>query len=188
MESQKRMGNVIFGMMVSLDGFVADPTGEVARLYPEGRGRANTELEEAIATTGAVVMGRRTYQMGEPDSYAESYEFQVPIFVLTHTVPQQKPKQNARLRFTFVTDGVESAIAQAKKAAGEKNVTIVGGPTIARHCLSLGLIDELQLGIVPVLLGAGLRLFDQLDRQIELERVRMSEEASITYLHFRVIK
>lgn len=71
---------------------------------------------------------------------------------------------------------------------GEKNVTIVGGPTITRHCLSLGLIDELQLGIVPVLLGAGLRLFDQLDRQIELERVRMSEEASITYLHFRVIK
>ena len=63
---------------------------------------------------------------------------------------QPQPKQNARLRFTFVTDGVESAIAQAKKAAGEKNVTIVGGPTIARHCLSLGLIDELQLGIVPV--------------------------------------
>src|SRR6266576_3369031 len=151
MESQKRMGNVIFGMMVSLDGFVADRTGSVRRLYPEGSLGANTELEESIATTGAVVMGRRTYQMGEPDSYAESYEFQVPIFVLTHTVPQQKPKQNARLRFTFVADGVESAIAQAKKAAGEKNVTIVGGPTIARHCLSLGLIDELQLGIVPVL-------------------------------------
>jgi len=186
MESQKRMGNVIFGMMVSLDGFVADRTGSVRRLYPEGSLGANTELEEAIATTGAVVMGRRTYQMGEPDRYAQSYEFQVPIFVLTHTVP--KPKQNARLRFTFVTDGVESAIAQAKKAAGEKNVTIVGGPTIARRCLSLRLIDELQLGIVPVLLGAGLRLFDQLDRQIELERVRMSEEASITYLHFRVIK
>ena len=188
MESQKRMGNVIFGMMLSLDGFVADRTGSVRRLYPEGSLGANTELEESIATTGAVVMGRRTYQMGEPDSYAQSYEFQVPIFVLTHTVPKPQPKQNARLRFTFVTDGVESAIAQAKKAAGEKNVTIVGGPTIARHCLSLGLIDELQLGIVPVLLGAGLRLFDQLDRQIELERVRMSEEASITYLHFRVIK
>src|SRR6266581_7737112 len=135
----------------------------------KGGCRANTELEESIATTGAVVMGRRTYQMGEPDSYAQSYEFQVPIFVLTHTVPKPQPKQNARLRFTFVTDGVESAIAQAKKAAGEKNVTIVGGPTIARHCLSLGLID-------------------QLDRQIELERLRMSEEASITYLHFRVIK
>jgi dihydrofolate reductase len=83
---------------------------------------------------------------------------------------------------------VESAIAQAKKAAGEKNVTIGGGPTIACHCLSLELIDELHLGIVPVLLGVGLRLFDQLDRQIELERVRMSEEASITYLHLRVIK
>src|SRR5439155_7095670 len=87
-ESQKRMGNVIFGMMVSLDGFVADRTGSVRRLYPEGSLGANTELEESIATTGAVVMGRRTYQMGEPDSYAESYEFQVPIFVLTHTVPK----------------------------------------------------------------------------------------------------
>src|SRR5213078_590451 len=75
------MGNVIFGMMVSLDGFVADRTGSVRRLYPEGSLGANTELEESIATTGAVVMGRRTYQRGEPDSYAESYEFQVPIFV-----------------------------------------------------------------------------------------------------------
>src|SRR5438552_15668011 len=103
--------------------------------------------------------------MGEYDSSAQSYEFQVPIFVLTLTVPMRQPRENARLRFTYVTDGVESAIAQAKKAAGEKNVTIVGGPTIARHCLSLGLIDELQLGIVPVLLEAGLRLFDQLDRQ-----------------------
>ena len=123
------MGNVISGMMVSLDGFVADRTGSVRRLYPEGSLGANTELEESIATTGAVVMGRRTYQMGEPDSYAQSYEFQVPIFVLTHTVPKPQPKQNARLRFTFVTDGVESAIAQAKKAAGEKNVTIVGVST-----------------------------------------------------------
>src|SRR5207237_4590237 len=99
--------------------------------------------------------------------------------VMSSPVTNQKPKQNARLRFTFVTDGVESAIAQAKQAAGEKNVTLGGGPTIARHCLSLGLIDELQLGMVPVLLGAGLRLFDQLDLPVELERVRMSEEASI---------
>jgi dihydrofolate reductase len=90
------MGNVIFGMMVSLDGFVADRTGSVRRLYPEGSLGANTELEESIATTGAVVMGRRTYQMGEPDRYAQSYEFQVPIFVLTHTVPKPQPKQNAR--------------------------------------------------------------------------------------------
>jgi dihydrofolate reductase len=182
------MGNVIFGMMVSLDGYVADRTGSVRRLYPEGSLGANTLLEEAIATTGAVVMGRRIYQMGEPDSYADSYEFQVPIFVVTHTVPQQQPRQNARLRFTFVTDGVESAIAQARKAAREKNVVIVGGPTIARQRLSLGLIDELELGIVPVLLGAGLRMFDQLDQQIELEPIRVSEEASITYLRFRVIK
>lgn len=182
------MGNVLFGMMVSLDGFVADNTGSVRRLYPEGSLGANTVLEEAIATTGAVVMGRRTYEMGEPKSYADSYEFQVPIFVLRHTVPKPQPRQNDRLRFTFVTDGVESAIAQARKAAGEKNVVIVGGPTIARHCLSLGLIDELELGIVPVLLGAGLRMFDQLDQQIDLEPTKVSEEASLTYLRFRVIK
>src|SRR5947208_9570340 len=98
-------------------------------------------------------MGRRTYQMGEPDSYAQSYEFQVPIFVLTHTVPKPKPKQNARLRFTFVTDGVESAIAQAKEAAGERNVTIVGGRTIARHGLSLVIIVERQLYMLTVILG-----------------------------------
>lgn len=182
------MGNVLFGMMVSLDGFVADHTGSVSRLYPEGSLRESAVLEEAIATTGAVVMGRRTYEMGEPDSFADVYEFQVPIFVVTHAAPQHKPKQNDRLRFTFVTDGVESAIAQARKAAGEKNVVMVGGPTLARRCLSLGLIDELELGIVPVLLGSGLRMFDQLDRQIELERTRASEEASVTYLRFRVLK
>jgi len=182
------MGNVIFGMMVSLDGFVADRTGSVSRLYPEGSLSTSVVLEEAIATTGAVVMGRRTYEMGEPDSYADVYEFQVPIFVVTHAAPQHKPKQNDRLRFTFVTDGVENAIAQARKAAGEKNVVMVGGPTLAQRSLSLGLIDELELGIVPVLLGSGLRMFEQLDRQIELERTRMSEEASVTYLRFRVIK
>ena len=111
---------------------------------------------------------------------AGQYTDDVALAGQTYAAFVRSPHAHAVLR-SIKTD-------KAKKAAGEKNVTIVGGPTIARHCLSLGLIDELQLGIVPVLLGAGLRLFDQLDRQIELERVRMSEEASITYLHFRVIK
>ena len=96
------MGNVIFGMMVSLDGFVADRTGSVRRLYPEGSLGANTELEESIATTGAVVMGRRTYQMGEPDSYAESYEFQVPIFVKKTTVAILTEAKFATLWLSFL--------------------------------------------------------------------------------------
>jgi dihydrofolate reductase len=128
----------------------------VDQLYPYLPALRNTELlQEAVRTTGAVVMGKRTYAMGDPDAYAADYEFQVPIFVLTHAVPQQRPKENARLRFTFVTDGIESAIRQAKAAAGDRNVMTAGGTSTAQHCINTRLLDELQIGIVPVVLGGG---------------------------------
>ena len=84
----------------------------------------------------------------------------MPIFVLTHTPPAQLPKPDERLTFTFVTDGIESAIRQALAAAGDKDVTVVGGPSTVQQCLQHGLVDVLQIGIMPVLLGDGLRLFE----------------------------
>src|SRR6476659_1058480 len=111
------MGKVIGGMTHSLDGFVSDAHGDVGRLYPDLGELRNTEmLQEEIRTTGAVVLGRHSYNMGDPDSFADSYEYQVPIFVLTHHIPAKKPKENKKLSITFVTDGVESAIAKAKAA------------------------------------------------------------------------
>ncbi len=112
------MATVVGGMTLSLDGFVSDPDGNVSRLYPDLGELGQTEmLQEEIRTTGAVVMGRHSYDMGDPDSFADTYEFQVPIFVLTHHIPEKKPKETKRLSVTFVTDGVESAIAKAKAAA-----------------------------------------------------------------------
>ena len=98
--------------------------------------------------------------MGDPDSFVGNYEFQVPIFVLTHHPPSVAPKQDEHLTFTFVTDGVESAVAQAKAAARDKAVQVVGGVSIAQQLLDAGLVDELHVDIMPVFLGIGLRSFE----------------------------
>src|SRR3712207_4949960 len=115
------MGKVVLGMTISLDGFVNDRNGSVERLYPDLAALRETEiLQEAMRTTGAVVMGRRSYDMGQGDF--TGYEFQVPIFVLTHHVPEKPAKgENEYLKFHFVTDGVVSAIEKAKVAAGERD-------------------------------------------------------------------
>ncbi len=146
------MGNVIIGTTMSLDGFMNDRNGDVSRLYPDFEALHKTEmLQEEIRTTGAVVMGRRAYDMAEGD--LTGYEYQVPIFVLTHHVPAKGPKgENDRLTVTFVTGGIESAIAKAKAAAGDKQVTVVGGAQTAQQCLRAGLVDEIHMGIVPDLL------------------------------------
>jgi dihydrofolate reductase len=185
------MGKVVFGMMMSLDGFVNDRSGSVAHLYPDLAALVATEtMQESIRTTGAVVMGRRSFEMGDPDAYVGSYEFQVPIFVVTHHPPEKLPKQDENLTFTFVTDGVESAIRQAKAAAGDQDVTVIGGASIGRQLIEAGLIDEIEIGIMPVLLGDGLRLFDHLDIEPTLlERLKVIEDASgATYLKFRVAR
>ncbi len=154
------MGNVIVGATMSLDWFMSDRNGDVSRLYPDLAALRSTEmLQEEIQTTGAVVMGRRAYDMAEGD--VTDYEYQTPIFVLTHHVPEQVAKgQNDQLTITFITDGIASAIAQAKAAAGDKHVMVVGGANTAQQCLRAGLVDEIHIGIVPVLLGEGLRFFE----------------------------
>jgi dihydrofolate reductase len=127
----------------------------------EDADRASAQLADAIETTGAVLMGRRTFDAAEDtDLYAEHYEFQVPLFVVTHRPPTPPPKENDSLTFTFVTDGVESAVAQARAAAGDRDVTVVGGPDLITQLLVAGLVDVLELDVVPVLLGSGKRFLD----------------------------
>lgn len=182
------MGSVIVGMTMSLDGFVADRHGDVSRLYPDlGALRATEMLRESIRDTGAVVMGRRAFAMGDPDAYAGQYEYQVPIFVLTHTPPAKAPKQDAHLTFTFVTDGIDSAIRQALAAAGDKDVTVVGGASTVQQCLQHGLADVLQIGVMPVFLGDGLRLFDGAPA-VALEKFSVIETGPRTDLYFRIRK
>ncbi|HKF37459.1 MAG TPA: dihydrofolate reductase family protein, partial [Ktedonobacteraceae bacterium] len=113
-----------------------------------------------------------------------------PIFVLTHHVPARGPKgENDQLTVTFVTAGIERAIEQAQAAAGDKQVTVVGGAQTAQQCLRAGLVDEIHLGIVPVLFGEGLRFFEPLvDEQLALERTGVFESPTRTDLWFRMVK
>lgn len=183
------MAKVIVGAAISVDGFVADRNGDVSRLYPDLDALRKTDvLHEAMRRTGAVLMGRHAYDMGNGDF--TGYEFQVPIFVLTHHAPAQAAKgENGQLSFTFVGDGIEHALSLAKTAAGDRDVTVVGGAATTQQCIRLRLFDELHLELVPILLVEGLRLFEYLGGQpIELERMRVSESPLYTHLQFRALK
>ena len=186
------MGKVILGMTISLDGFINNPGGSLEALYPDLADWRETELgKESVQNTGAVVMGRNSFAMAEdPDWFAGNYEYQVPIFVLTHRVPKKKPKETAQLTFTFVSDGIESAIQQARAVAGNKEVNIIGAANTAQQCLKAGLADELHVDIMPVFLGGGLRPFESIvDGQIQLERLKVTElPGGRTHLRFRIVK
>ena len=183
------MARVIAGMTVSLDGFVQDAEGSAAALYTDLADLQDSPYVQAMQDeTGAVLMGRRTFDMaGDPDSYADTYELQVPIFVVTHTPPPVPPKRNERLSFTFVPEGVEAAVAQAVAAAGERAVSVIGGADLNRRLLAAGLVDELRVDVVPVLLGDGLRLFEGTGR-VALEKLGVDEVGVRTSLRFRVVR
>lgn len=183
------MGHVIAGMTMSLDGFVADPSGGVGRPYSDLMDLQGTSyMNAAINETGVVLMGRKTFEMADPDSYVGAYEFQVPIFVLTHHPPRVPPKQDERLTFTFVSDGVASATAQAKAAAGDRAVQLVGGASVIQQALRAGVVDQLHVDIMPVFLGAGLRFLEHINAdQLHLEKIGVEEVGQRTTLKFRVV-
>jgi len=114
----------------------------------------------------------------------------MPIFVLTRRPPKRHPRETENLTFTFVTDGIESAIRQAKVAVGEKYVTLIGAPNTAQQCLGTGLANELHIDIMPVLLGDGSRFFEDINEgQIRLERLKMIElPGGRTHLRFRIVR
>ena len=180
------MGKVLLDMAMSLDGFAADRNRQA--LYPIHELRNTPALDDIIKTAGAAVMGKQAYDMAEGDF--TDYEYQVPIFVLTHDIPEHVAKgQNGRLRFTFVTEGIENAVAQAKAAAGNKNVTVIGGVDTARQCIKAGLLDEILIRRLPILLGEGLLLFDDAGpNPMQPEPMRATESPGITHLRLRVVK
>ncbi|MDQ3286624.1 MAG: dihydrofolate reductase family protein, partial [Actinomycetota bacterium] len=126
----------------------------------------------------------RTFDL--TNGWGGRHPLDVPVSVVTHTVPQEWVFEGSP--FTFVTDGLESAIGQAKAVAGDKDVGVVGA-SLVQQCIRAGLLDEIHVDLVPVLLGDGVRLFDHLDTEpIELESTRMIEGAGVTHLTFRVVK
>ncbi len=185
------MGKIIAGMSMSLDGYVNDQLGSVDALYSDfDQLHEAAVFQEMIKNTGAVIMGKHTFEMADPFEWAnDDYEFQNPIFVVTHTPPVKYPKGNGKLSFTFVTDGIESAVLQAKSAAGDKDVQVVGANTI-QQCLNAGLCDELQIDILPVLLGEGKKLFEHINTDsVRLQRTNVEKPTSQrTSLTFKVCK
>jgi dihydrofolate reductase len=184
------MSRVIAGLTVSLDGFFEDADGSFAVLYDDFEQLADSAyMKTSQAETGAVLMGRRTFdEAPDPDSYAVDYEYQVPLFVLTHRAPDREPERNENLSVTFVTDGLESAVAQATAAAGDRAVTVVGGADLNRQLLAGGFADELRVDIMPVLLGGGRRLFDGVLPGVRLEKIGVEEAGVRTSLTFRVLR
>lgn len=160
-----------------------------------GEVNASSEvMEESFANTGAVIMGRNMFGGGpgpwgeDPWQgwWGEEPPFHVPVFVLTHHEREPEEKQGDTT-FIFVTDGIESALEQARAAAGEKDISLGGGADVAQQYLAAGLIDELNLSVVPVLLGGGTRLFDNLagvDATLELTRV--VDAPGVTHLQYRL--
>ena len=182
------MAKVILGVTISLDGFAEDSKGSVGALYPDLDTLRKTDLlQESIRTTGSVVMAWKEFAMAEdPDLYAGNYEYQVPIFVLTDKAPEKHPKETGKLTFTFVTDGIESAVRQAKVAAGRKDVTIIGSAATVQQVLNAGLADELHIDIIPKFFHKGFRPFEHVDENIKLKKIRVVEAGERTSLQFLV--
>jgi dihydrofolate reductase len=150
-------------------------------------------VEESTSSTGAVVMGRRMFSGGsgpwEDDSNAGGWwgddpPFHAPVFVVTHH-PRELLQQQGGTSFTFVTDGVESAVQQARAVASDKDVLVAGGGSVVQQCLAAGLLDEIQVHVVPVLLGTGVRLFEDAS-PARLEITRVVESPLATHIRYRI--
>ncbi len=187
------MGSVVIDMSMSLDGYIAAPND-----YPgQGLGEDGMRLHNwmfddpsvferlygnLVEETGAVIIGRRTYDNSIPEWGGKGPLEDVPCFVVTHD-----PPESADPVFTFVADGIESALAKAREAAGDKRIGLMGA-NVDQQFIAAGLVDEIRIHIVDVLLGGGRRLFDQLPKRVELEQTGLSQTDGVTHLEYRVAR
>jgi dihydrofolate reductase len=193
------VGKIIFDMSVSLDGFVTaadistdEPLGaggEVLHEWAIGADPADAEATAASAgRLGALIAGRRTYDASIRWWGADgpTGPRRLPLFVVTHRVPDDVPTDSV---YTFVTDGPEAALEQARAAAGDADVAVMGGPDLGRQYLAQGLLDEIGVHVVPVLFGAGTRLFgDLVGAHVALEAVEVVPAPSATHLRYRIVR
>jgi dihydrofolate reductase len=211
------MSSVKCQISMSLDGFVAgpnqsldDPIGEGGMRLHEwvvdtdswrkqhglegGERNADAEVvDEVLQRVGAYIMGRKMFGGGDgpwdeawTGWWGEDPPFHTPVFVLTHHAREPLPMQGGTT-FTFVTDGIESALEQARAAAGDKDVVIAGGASAVQQYLAAGLLDELYLHIVPVLLGAGERLLENAGDPT-LEPIHVVASPAVTHVKYRVVR
>ena len=152
-------------------------------------------LEEADANVGAEIMGRGKFgppgggPWGDdpwPGWWGDDPPFHKPVFVVTHH--EREPLTLSDTTFNFVTDGIESALAQAREAAGDEDVFLGGGADSINQYLAAGLVDELELHVVPLILGGGERLFEGVAPDLKLEQLRAVEAPGVAHLKYRVVK
>lgn len=201
------MAKVIIDLSMSLDGFITGPnptkeqglgengdklhewyfngpTASTRSEFFRPLGASMAVAEEMFDTTGAMLVGRKMYDL--VDGWGGNHPIPgLRVFLVTHHAPETIPQGHSPI--TVVTDGLERAAAQAKAAAGEKNVT-VGGASIAQQCLNAGLVDEIYVHLVPVLLGGGTRLFENLSAPVDLEQLQVIEAPGVTHLRYRVLR
>jgi dihydrofolate reductase len=202
---------------VSADGYVAgpnqgleNPLGEggeglhewvvALRAWRERHGLEGGEvnastrvLEEPLANVGAEIMGRGKFG-GGPGPWDDEWQgwwgdeppFHMPVFVLTHH--EREPLTLSDTTFTFVTNGIEAALDRARDAAGGKDVLLGGGASVINQYLAAGLLDELELHVVPLVLGGGARLFEGVGPDLRLEQVRAIEAPGVTHLEYRFVR
>jgi dihydrofolate reductase len=211
------MNSVTCHISISLDGFVAGPNQSIDNPIGEGgmrlhqwvfatdswRGQhgldggertADAEVvEEVVQDAGAYIMGRKMFGGGDgpwdetwTGWWGEDPPYHTPVFVLTHHAREPLEMQGGTA-FTFVTDGIESALEQARAAAGDKDVAIAGGASAVRQYLAAGLLDELYLHIVPVVLGSGERLLEDVGDPT-LEPVKVVASPAVTHVKYRVVR
>ncbi len=203
------MGKITTGFSMSLDGFVAGPNDTPERPLGEGGDRLfkwySSDLEsevpmgegtmkmsregadlvqEAARRAGVLVTARRTFEIA--NAWGGRHPMDVPVVVVTHTIPPEW--ENKKSIFTFVTDGVGSAITKARQIAGDKDI-VIGAPSVVKQCLKAGLMDEIHIDLIPVLLFDGIRLFDQLGiAPVDMKIVEASANPGVAHITFRVIK
>jgi dihydrofolate reductase len=191
------MGKVYSEISMSLDGFITGPNvrvgnglGDNGERLHDWRFDTKTDVDarivdEIYATTGAVVLGKGMFDVGfEP--WGDPPPFRMPVFVVTHEKREPLPMQGGTT-YTFVTDGIETALELARAAAGDKNVGIWGGANLIRQYLKAGLLDEMKLHIVPILLGDGIPLFEGLDPEgIKLRKINAIDTPGATHFRFQV--
>jgi dihydrofolate reductase len=207
------MSKVFFSVTMSLDGFIAPEFMELGRPLEQwigpwmelqkyvfaqkffrenlklGDGGETSEdnriLEHTFHRTGVSIMGKRMFEGGE-QGWPEEAPFHTPVFVLTHTVrePWERPGGTT---FYFVNDGIESALRQARAVAGGRDIRIAGGADVIRQYLNAGLVDEFSIAVSPVFLGAGIRLFDGIDRhRVSVEITEAIHSPLVTHLNYMV--
>ena len=180
------MGKVLLDLAISIDGYIDGPDGADVGLYDwyaVGSGPNADLAAETVATTGAIVVGRGVFGRGDDATGWDETPYEVPHFVVTHQ-PPTGPVGPVDFRFV---EGVREAVAAAQEAAGDRYATIGGGADVARQAMDLGLVNEVQLHLVPVIVGAGTPLFAPGSAGWQLVPIRVVEAPDVTHLRYRVV-